>query len=170
MPLAMLAIFAGYLLVNAALKGEHPWCEVLRAFGGSCPPPPGRSAAGELQPGAPSDRPPATTPSELGTGSTTARAQAFSSEVFERFPTARSLGIFVCKKIAGSDTWSEHSWGNALDIGGSQRVLGQVAAWAGANRVRFAIRNILWQVPGHDTHVHVDFEPSHAGSVPSCAN
>ena len=25
-------------------------------------------------------------------------------------------GCFVCKKISGSDSWSQHSWGNALDL------------------------------------------------------
>ena len=25
-------------------------------------------------------------------------------------------GCFVCKQIAGSSTWSQHSWGNALDL------------------------------------------------------
>ena len=25
-------------------------------------------------------------------------------------------GVFVCKKIIGSSSWSQHSWGNAADI------------------------------------------------------
>jgi hypothetical protein len=27
-----------------------------------------------------------------------------------------SAGCFVCKKIVGSNSWSQHSWGNALDL------------------------------------------------------
>lgn len=33
---------------------------------------------------------------------------------FERF--VAFAGVFVCKKIVGSNSWSQHSWGNAADV------------------------------------------------------
>lgn len=38
--------------------------------------------------------------------------------VVQKYPSVTNLGIVVCKKIAGSNTWSQHSWGNAVDFGG----------------------------------------------------
>lgn len=43
MPLALLALFVGYLLVNAGIRNEHPWAEIVQAFGGAPPGPPGIS-------------------------------------------------------------------------------------------------------------------------------
>ena len=31
-------------------------------------------------------------------------------------PKIGYAGVFVCKKIVGSNSWSQHSWGNAADI------------------------------------------------------
>ncbi len=39
--------------------------------------------------------------------------------VLERSPIARligSAGVFNCRRIAGSSTWSQHAWGNAVDL------------------------------------------------------
>src|SRR6266542_3074690 len=38
-------------------------------------------------------------------------------DVSGRFPFVFNLGITVVKKIKGTDTWSQHSFGNAVDIG-----------------------------------------------------
>lgn len=39
--------------------------------------------------------------------------------VMQRARIARSIasgGVFSCRKISGSNTWSQHAWGNAVDL------------------------------------------------------
>lgn len=38
--------------------------------------------------------------------------------VVQHYPSVRSYGIFVCKKISGSSAWSQHAFFNAVDFGG----------------------------------------------------
>lgn len=52
MPLALVGIFAAYLLLNAALHNEHPFADIITAFGGTPPPVPGTLVTGVKQPGA----------------------------------------------------------------------------------------------------------------------
>ena len=90
------------------------------------------------------------------------------SLIFERFN---------CRPIAGSTTWSQHSWpgGNARDIFGpdhlpsptSQALLDVVAAYLRANQQRFGIKRILWRVKDHYNHIHVDMWPT-GYSKPPC--
>lgn len=83
-----------------------------------------------------------------------------------------------CRRIAGSRTWSQHSWpgGNARDIFGpdkkpspsSQALLDAVAAYLRSNQIRYGIKRILWRVPDHWNHVHADMWPTGYG-FPPCA-
>jgi hypothetical protein len=65
------------------------------------------------------------------------KAQADSSAVygisFARFPGAVDLGVYNCRPIAGSSTWSQHAYRNAQDIGfrgGENGPLGdRIVAW-----------------------------------------
>ncbi len=78
------------------------------------------------------------------------------------------------RNIAGSSTVSEHSFGNALDIYGTGKGLGDLAAYFNANRTAFSIQ-VLCYDPGigrtydhcttkHRDHIHVDFRP-HCGGI-----
>lgn len=53
MPLALLALFVGFLLINAGIRNEHPWAGIVQAFGGSPPGAPGISPgqADSIDPG-----------------------------------------------------------------------------------------------------------------------
>lgn len=94
---------------------------------------------------------------------------------FERvFPSAHFLGICNCRKIiphsgGTSSTWSEHSWGNAIDYTGSASQQNQMMAWARRNKGQFRVNNIIGPGPGCDC-THFDFFPSHAGQTPPCAH
>ena len=94
-----------------------------------------------------------------------------------RYPSLRFQRV-NCRRIAGSLTWSQHSWpgGNGRDIfgpdlapsPGSQALLDQVASYLRANRTRFGIKVILWRVPDHYNHIHADMWPTGWG-LPPCA-
>lgn len=79
-----------------------------------------------------------------------------------------SWGIFNCRKISGSTTYSQHAWANAWDIRGTTSTLEDVARYLNNNKSRLGIANILWRVPNHYDHVHVDCHPTRTG-VPPCA-
>jgi hypothetical protein len=94
------------------------------------------------------------------------------------FPKVRFLGAYVCKYIAGSNNLSQHSYGNALDIGaGSMAELERIADWFQDHSEEFHLEHIIvnrsiwthgvgWRYYGGDTHyhVHLDFTPSQFGS------
>jgi len=91
------------------------------------------------------------------------------SRIKLRFPLARFGGIFNCRKIAGSaDQWSDHAWGNALDVFVSKKRGDAIVRWL-KKRPRFNINYILWQVPDHYDHIHISFNPSRTGQIPPCA-
>lgn len=73
--------------------------------------------------------------------------------------------VFNCRRIAGTSSWSQHAFANAVDIFGQERVLDEVARYA---RSRSDVRTVLWQVRDHYDHVHVDFHPK-GTNTPPCA-
>ncbi len=93
----------------------------------------------------------------------------------------RNLGTSCCKNDGGtcgswdlSQPFSQHSWGNAWDIGGPLDVLGTVAHYLA--RQPYAAQ-VLWQyhdligggsVYDHAGHVHLSGKPMFTG-VPPCA-
>ena len=85
-----------------------------------------------------------------------------------RFPRVTNMGIYNCRKIAGSSSWSQHSWSNALDIGVPNRDYGnQVNRWLEQRKGRLNIEHKLWWVADHYDHIHMDWFPNHTG-VPPC--
>jgi hypothetical protein len=107
--------------------------------------------------------------------------------VFRNYSFAQNWGIFNCRPVAGSSTWSQHSWANALDVGAS--TMDQL--WTIANRLveeqkegrdlegivytvicgnRIWRKDLGWNpyTGIYHTHVHVDAYPNFDGRPP-CA-
>ncbi len=88
-------------------------------------------------------------------------------------------GQWNCRPISGTDIWSQHSWGNALDLvhedyGYSrnpdhQAELDLVFEWLQANSEALSIRLILWRRSGHYDHIHIDGWPT-GYETPPCAD
>lgn len=72
-----------------------------------------------------------------------------------------------CRKIAGSTSWSQHSWVNGADLFASPRILDDVATYIRAT-YSDVIAHVLWKVKDHFTHVHFDTWPQGI-STPPCA-
>lgn len=83
-----------------------------------------------------------------------------------------SQGIYNCRHIDGSSTWSQHAWHNGLDghVGRSDGALDDEATSKLAARVAQEpwAAQVLWHVAGHFGHMHISGDPMHAG-VPPCA-
>lgn len=176
MPLALLALFVGYLLINAGIRGEHPWCEIVRAFGGSCPPAPGVSPGqpGSIEPGPQTNIDPKTggvVGGDYGpvSGATPAAA-SFWRDVSARFDVTNAGICTKCRAIiphgvGSSNTISEHSWCNAVDVKGSAATMARVMVWANLHRRKYKIVNLIG--PGTKVNVvHADFAPTHGGTFP----
>lgn len=115
----------------------------------------------------------------------TTPCRRFTRRLRIRFPRVSRVGIYACRHIAGSTSWSQHSWGNAIDVFGPQSTLARVARWASRPRRsrRLAVQTVIWHdrvwsaetgqwshysgIP-HVAHVHVDFRPRRYGTPP-CA-
>ena len=128
--------------------------------------------------------------------SPTPNAARYHEAVFKEFSWAVQGGIFNCRGIAGSGSWSQHAWANADDV-----MVGPWGTASGSNRARgdalvnwllssvtttggpmlryqaYGIRTILWWgrsrltgswIAGHTDHVHVDFWPK-GNYTPPCA-
>jgi hypothetical protein len=178
LPLALLALFVGYLLINAGVRNQHPWAEIVQAFGGS---PPGAPGVSPGQPDSitppgqgPIQGPPGLGP-EAGTSQGTLAVQAFDRAVMAtRFgKRLTNVGVCACRTInphsgGSSSTWSQHAWCNAKDYGGSAVAMAQLMVFANANRRRYKLANII--PPGSAINVvHVDFLPAGKGTPP-CAS
>lgn len=95
----------------------------------------------------------------------TPAAERAETAVRNRFlDKLKSVGQYNRRKISGSSTWSQHSWGNALDFmvkGSSLAEMKKngdpIFAWLNANRTALGIRVLLWQVKDHYDHIHADF-------------
>lgn len=178
---AILMILTGGTLLYGAIRGYDPRSLVTGIFTGSDPTPlppipgltPGTTATGTPLTGG-------TPPAASGSGQVQASVQSVWSAVQARYPKARSAGMFQCRRIAGSSTWSQHAWGNAVDIvGPTSLYMGRIAAWllAEARANRLPIAQVLWQgkdllsggsVSGHYDHIHVSGRPMFSGTPP-CA-
>lgn len=110
----------------------------------------------------------------------TPAATQFEAVLSERFPGIR-FGRVNCRKISGSDWWSQHSWNNARDIyppkdipyltsndGAYRAWLDEVWDFIEENYDELNIRVKLWQVRSHYNHIHVDFWPR-GWATPPCA-
>ena len=114
-------------------------------------------------------------------------------------PLIHHGGVYVCKKISGSNTYSQHSWGNAVDLfpepdaGSSdavcrniaEAVVTQTKKRTKANRgrkldvsevidhanSRIWVKGSGWRAYGGTVgpHVHVSGDPKKTG-IPPCAS
>jgi len=178
LPLALLALFVGYLLINAGIRNQHPLAEIVQAFGGAPPGPPGVSPG---QPGSVSEPGQGINPAtggvaggEYGPPSGEAAVQKFHAAVVAKFgDQLHSVGVCACRTIkphsgGSSSQWSEHAWCNAEDWGGSAGAMARLMIFANLNRRKYKLVNII--PPGASINVvHVDFAPSHRGQTPPCA-
>ena len=90
-----------------------------------------------------------------------------------RYPGLR-FGIYHRRMISGKTIWSQHSWPNALDLyytvpyaddsGAHQAKLEVIARYCRDNFDEMQIRYLLWRVPDHHGHIHMDFWPKGYGS------
>lgn len=101
--------------------------------------------------------------------------------VVQRFPSVGNLGIQVCKRIAGSSSWSQHSWGNGVDFGGWGGPWGSATWIANLDAVNayvarlwtdgiLPVAQLGWRNwPNHyPGHIHVSGSPMRSGT-PECA-
>lgn len=97
--------------------------------------------------------------------------------VYRWFPHAVSLGVFNCRKIAGSTSWSEHSWADAWDVASIKSAktlqpdpyLDAIVAYLRKRLDDLSITRILYRIVNHLSHAHVDVDPDHSGETPPCA-
>ena len=94
------------------------------------------------------------------------------------WPWVKRVGVTNCRKIAGSQTYSQHSWSNAMDIHFTDSV--GTPATGAAKTAGTAMKNailaefgehiyeMLWQVSGHYDHIHVSTWPK-GHLTPPCA-
>lgn len=105
---------------------------------------------------------------------------------YKQFPALYSLGICSCRRVAGSKTWSQHSYCNAEDFGGGFAVMAAAADWlvdnSGSRGLRLPVAQVIfnrrvwepssgWRYYGgsdpHTSHIHVTGAPMRTG-VPPC--
>jgi len=101
----------------------------------------------------------------------TPNTQRIADAVEARFDVR--TGFWLCRRIVGTFTWSQHAWsegnyeGNAVDIFGSVKTLDQVYYYVHSEFSEIA-KTVLWRVKNHFDHVHVDTWPTGFG-LPPCA-
>ena len=83
------------------------------------------------------------------------------------------MGIFNCRKIDGSVSWSQHAFHNALDfrIRRKDADPGSIDATATSkvvNKVENQAAETLWLTTGHYFHAHLTGDPKRSGTPP-CA-
>ena len=97
----------------------------------------------------------------------------------DRWPDVTSKGVYNRRPIAGTSTWSQHSWANAWDIGPPKDepyynapTLTEIAKHMRALRDKGTLVNgakigtILWQVKNHYDHIHIERAPKQTGTPP----
>ena len=78
----------------------------------------------------------------------------------------------VVRTIAGTSTWSQHAYGNAVDIMVTGALHYDIAHWINANRGMLHIAHLLADpyypspLGDHYTHVHADPFPQYGGTPP----
>jgi hypothetical protein len=111
----------------------------------------------------------------------TPEIQHTALELWARFPGLTNMGTHVIKNVAGTSTPSEHSYGNAIDIGGTGKTLAEAASWAVAHAAKLGVSQVIYQtsiwtsdggwhpytgVP-HTTHVHISGPLTYSNTNPS---
>ena len=88
--------------------------------------------------------------------------------VRSEYPELPRIQTTNCRRIAGSSTWSQHSWANAADIFPITKEQGDTIQARLLKEFGPHIKTILWQVANHFDHIHVDTWPTGTGTPP-CA-
>jgi len=99
--------------------------------------------------------------------------------VVQAYPKVESLGLCVCKRISGSNTYSQHSWCNGFDMKGpgpwgsrtSVAYLDDIAAYLSRLDAKgyVPLAQLIWRGTSHyPGHIHLSGDPMHTGTPP-CA-
>lgn len=99
--------------------------------------------------------------------------------------TWRAGSPFSCRRVAGTWTWSQHAWGNALDIFASRDTMYAISRFLARRSPRLPVQQVIyarqvwtssspyWHYYGgsnpHYDHVHVTGLPYRMGTPP-CAS
>ena len=124
------------------------------------------------------DKTPASVPSP---SEVSPEIQRTASEAWARWPGLTNLGTHVVRNIAGTNTPSQHSYGNAIDFGGSPKQLSQLATWAADNARKLNISQVIYRDSiwtssggwhpytsgGHETHVHITGPMRYSSTAPN---
>jgi hypothetical protein len=83
------------------------------------------------------------------------------------------MGGFVCRRIDGSSTWSNHAFHNAFDFrvrraSNPEMSIDTEATTKVVNKVKAKAAEALWQTSGHYFHAHLTGDPKKFGT-PVCA-
>lgn len=101
-------------------------------------------------------------------------------ELQARWPNTTNMGSYVVRNIAGTDTLSQHSFGDALDIGGDDQQLTEQASWLANHAGELGITEVIfkdaiWTTSegwhpytrgGHETHVHITGPQTYTDTTP----
>jgi TP901 family phage tail tape measure protein len=108
---------------------------------------------------------------------------AFVQQIKNLFPNTSMGGFNYVKYIAGTNIFSQHSYGNAVDLGmsNSEKIRSAIWNWALKNVAPLHMGHLIYKtsiwsdenptihaytgVP-HTTHVHADFMPQYGGTPP----
>lgn len=103
----------------------------------------------------------------------TTLAQNAATYIDQHF-TGHSFQVVKKRKIAGSDKWSEHTYGNALDVFADTETMARIALALNENRRQLKIATLCFDGPGgpydgcttpHNDHIHVSFTPKCGDTV-----
>lgn len=101
----------------------------------------------------------------------TVPASIFASWIRANFGNL-ALGIVAVRNIAGTSTWSQHAYGNAVDVMCSGDLHRTIAYAVDSNRGPLSIAHLLADpyfpspLGDHYGHVHADFYPQWGGTPP----
>ena len=115
-----------------------------------------------------------TAPGAGKVGSITAAAANYMATIKKNFPQISGYGTVAVRTIAGTNTWSQHAYGNAIDVmtGASGALRQAVAFFSNQYRRILSIAHLLadpWFASprgDHYNHVHADFFPQYGGTPP----
>jgi hypothetical protein len=107
-------------------------------------------------------------------GGLTAAAANYMAVIKKNFPQITGYGTIAVRNIAGTNTWSQHAYGNAIDVmtGASTAMRQAVAFFSNQYRRILSIAHLLadpWfrsPLGDHYNHVHADFFPQYGGTPP----
>lgn len=104
----------------------------------------------------------------------TAHVLAIRTYVESTYPGMwKNLGVYNRRYIAGTTTWSQHAWGNAIDLGVvSPTQMDTIVADLKLKKAsgELPVGTILWRVRNHYDHAHVEGSDKRTGTPPILPN